>query len=243
MANVIGDPKLKFYPKSHVYKYGKTKLESVTSWVGSFNPPFKPFDPSVAKHSAKKHTRETGEKIGARGIKAQWKAITDEGTAVHAEIEEYIKGDNGPLNLFQPKNPRAKLGVAEYNKFKGRFEPTKVHAEARVFSLELGLAGTIDLLLETEDGVVLVDWKTNRKMSGVVPSEDGKREQSVFTLPDTKMAKYTMQLNTYAYILEKYYGFKIKALKLVHLEDTEARVMDLPYIPRLVEELIQNDIN
>lgn len=238
MANVIGDPKLKFYAKSHVYKYGKVKLESVTSWVASFNPPFKPFDPSVAKHSAKKQTRETGEKIGARGIKAQWKAITDEGTEVHAEIEQYIKGDSGPLNLFRPKNKRSMYGIAEYNKFKQRFNPTKVHAEARVYSLELNLGGTIDLLFETSDGVVIVDWKTNRKMKGVVPKDGGKREQSVFTLPDTKMAKYTMQLNTYAYILEKYYGFKIKALKLVHLEDAEARVMDLPYIPRLVEELI-----
>lgn len=238
MANIIGDKNLKFFPKSHTYRYGKTKLQSATEWVGSFNPPFKPFDPSVAKHSAKKQTRETGEKIGARGIKAQWKAITDEGTAVHAEIEEYIKGDNGPLNLFQPKNLRSKFGIAEYNKLKGRFNPTKIHAEARVYSLEMGVAGTIDLIFETDEGLVLIDWKTNRKMTGLVPSEDGKREQSVFTLPDTKIAKYTMQLNTYAYILERYYGYKIRALKLVHLEDTEARVMDLPYIPRLVEELI-----
>jgi hypothetical protein len=225
--NQLNDPKLRFLPKSHTYKYNKQKLVSVTTWLDQFDPPFTSFKKTAFYKNSSKET------------KAEWKAVGDEGTAVHAQIEDYIKFDSGPLNLYKPTLARAKLGVTEYNKLKSRFNPTDIHVEARVFSLQMGVAGTVDLIFETPEGLVIIDWKTNRSLSGKIPNPEGKREQSVYTLPDTKMAKYTMQLNTYAYILETYYGYKIRALKLVHLEETEAKVMDLPYIPSLVQELVE----
>jgi ATP-dependent exoDNAse (exonuclease V) beta subunit len=248
LMNTLNDKKLKFYPKKHTYRYGKWALRSVSEWLGSFKPPFKDFDAkAVSKGMSYWHFRKTGEKKTATAIRNEWKAVTEEGTAVHAQIEDYIKFDSGPLNLYKPTLPRAKLGVAEYNKFKSRYSPSSVLCEARIFSLQLKLAGTIDLLMLTDKGAVIIDWKTNRKLRGTVPAretvdEDGYIEiTSVFDLDGENVSKYTMQLNTYAYILDKYYGIPIYEIKLVHLTDVEAVVMDIPYMPSMVEELIEKE--
>lgn len=234
--NNLGDTKLKFYPGKHTYRYGKVALRSVSEWLGSFKPPFKDFDAkAVSKGMSYWHFKKTGEKKSAKAIRDEWKAVTDEGTAVHAQIEDYIKFDSGPLNLYKPTLPRAKLGVAEYNKFKGRYSPYDILCEARIFSLELKLAGTIDLLMLTDKGAVIIDWKTNRKLRGSIP------EGSVFDADGDNISKYTMQLNTYAYMLDKYYGIPIHEIKLVHLTDVEAVVMDIPYMPSMVDELIEKE--
>ena len=182
------------------------------------------------------HFKKTGQKKTATAIRNEWKAVTQEGTQVHAQIEDYIKFDRGPMNLYNPQLPRAKLGVAEYNKLKGRYKPKELYVEAQVFSLELTLAGTIDLLFLTDKGAVIIDWKTNRNLRGKIQTEG-----SVFNLDGDNLSKYTMQLNTYAYILDKYYGIPIHEIKLIHLTDIEATVMDIPYMPSMVEELIEKE--
>jgi ATP-dependent exoDNAse (exonuclease V) beta subunit len=99
----------------------------------------------------------------------------------------------------------------------------------------MGVAGTMDLLMLCPDGAVIVDWKTNKS----IYRKNGSTTQ-VETYKDLSgdtYSKYLMQLNTYAFLLQKEHGIRVKALKLVHLKDDGYEILDLPIMLNLVEEM------
>jgi ATP-dependent exoDNAse (exonuclease V) beta subunit len=220
----LRDESLVFDEEAHSYIKGEQVFTSVTQWIKSFNPPFKPFDADVwAPRSAAKRGITVEEML------AEWQAKGDaasaKGTKVHNEIERYI------LTGAPVEEPLAMFGLAHLNKRRGLPLP-----EVRVYSEELGIAGTIDGVYEYANGNVdLIDWKTNSKLEGgqTYGLEDYKM------LPDTKLMMYFLQLSLYGYILEKEYGRKVKTLKIVHLTLDGAEEIEVPYLKGLIEEMIE----
>lgn len=96
----------------------------------------------------------------------------------------------------------------KWRKYRSDFIPIRV--EWSIYSLKHGIAGQIDALFKRKsDGkFVMVDWKrvkcclSDEKIFkyGNHPFED---------IPDTKLGKYTIQLNVYAFILRKFYGIDV----------------------------------
>jgi len=115
--------------------------------------------------------------------------------------------------------------------------PNAIVPELIVHDEELGLAGTIDLVVETPDGLVLIDWKTNKKIT-TKGYNNKKALEPIEDLDDCHLVKYSLQLSLYAYMLERQ-GWKIDMLLLVHLIDGLAVSIEVPYVKERVEELLE----
>jgi len=128
-------------------------------------------------------------------------------------------------------------------------------AECRICIEEYLLAGTIDLLCVRRKEFIIVDWKTNKDEmkfeSGyyqkVEVMRDGKKtfikgnqwivkdERMLFPLDTLQKCKgtiYSMQLSTYAWMME-YYGFTWLKSILVHIRRTDEQDYAPVFYPNL----------
>jgi len=195
------------------------KFVSVTTFLSQF---FDKFDAEkVATRlvsTSPKYMHMTVEEL-----LGQWKKAGEHGTKVHNEIEQFLL-DKTPVSEIKAVNGIKWLESYTYGK------KCTVLTEAIVFSKELKLAGTIDLLIENEDkSYSIVDWKTNAKLT--MSSFKNKKgiHPITSTLDDCKFTLYSLQLSLYRYILENYYGLKIKELIIAHLKDNEVKAYLTPY--------------
>jgi ATP-dependent exoDNAse (exonuclease V) beta subunit len=227
----------KFNSKKHTYTVGRGKskkqLTSVTQFVKQFFAPFDEKTSSEAKHYSL--LRKGLPSKSPAFWRKEWKKTRELGTEIHDQIKKLILNE---IDLTHDVQPLAVHALNAFHKYTAKNNPLMGLPEQIIFSEELGLAGTIDLLLlYDEDTVVLFDWKTNKEIktegykgaTGKGPCAD---------LRDCNYVHYTLQLSTYAYILENDYGFKPKDLFLVHLTDNGPEVMKINYLKDKVREMI-----
>jgi len=218
---------LKFYEKSHKYKIGNKELVSVTTFIGQF---FEEFDAKEIARKLAKFPRNKALKHGVRYWLADWKARAEYGTLVHKEIEDYIN------NTIIPKELKSLQGITAFHVLTSRVDD--VFAEKRVFNEELGIAGTIDLMIDKEDGITLVDWKSNKKLDNTAYNNKKGIKKPLLDVNDTKINRYTLQLSLYAYMLELD-GYKIDKLFIVHLLDDEYRLIEVCYDKELIIKMLK----
>jgi len=220
------DGRIAFREEDHTYAIDgdRTGWTSCTTFIGSFYEHFDP-DAVIAKMmSGRNWTQSKYYGKTADEIKAGWNAngaeASEAGTRMHLDIEHYnnaepvgnLAGDEYEANpskewdffMDYEKNHRIPRG----------FEPFRT--EWLVFKEDIKLAGSIDMVYKKPDGTLAIyDWKRieelkteNKYQSGLGP---------LAHLPDTNYWHYTMQLNVYRAIIQKYYGFVVSELALVVL--------------------------
>jgi len=225
--------KFKYYPKSHKYKIGKKELISVTTFVGKFFKPFK------AKEVARKLAKFPINKQNKRGVRYwlnQWKESAEHGTRVHNAVEDIINGKDKPK--LEEERDNKKVEQVEIFLKEEIEEDLVKDTELKIYSEELGLAGTIDLIIYNEDGTVsLVDWKTNKAIKKKGFSGE-KCKAPLADMDDCNYNKYLLQLSTYAYILEKQYDLETRDLKIVHLKEDSYKIYEVEYMKDKVEEML-----
>jgi len=197
----------------------------------------------------------------ADAIKKQWsdkgKTASEAGTRMHLDIEHFYNAM--PHELVHENQRTAKprdacawsmedgwAGMAvdqwtpaagaeweyfqDYQRRHGsKFVPFRT--EWLVFDEEHKVAGSIDMVYMKPDGTLAIyDWKRteglkteNKFQSGLGP---------VSHLPDTNYWHYSLQLNVYRYILQKYYGCVVSELALVvlHPENSGWQVARLNFM-------------
>ena len=113
----------------------------------------------------------------------------------------------------------------------------KIYAEIGMFLIDYLISGTIDVLLISEEGFVIGDWKTNRgglefnsgyykKDKTVKPAQMTnvrvyKKEMLLPPLQHLEHCNgniYNLQLSMYAYAVEKILGLPCKGLWLCHID-------------------------
>jgi hypothetical protein len=112
---------------------------------------------------------------------------------------------------------------------------------------KLRIAGQIDLLVKKGNKIIIADWKTNRKIE-TKSFYNNKTKQSVKmkfplnNLDDVNYWHYTLQLSTYAWMLQKYNPeFEIEDLVLVHFDhDDNMTVYHLPYLKEEVIKMLNH---
>jgi hypothetical protein len=144
-------------------------------------------------------------------IKAQWaangKAASEAGTKMHEDIELYyndveIQNDSIEFEYFN-------------NYLKDHSEFTPYRTEWTVWDKDSHICGSVDMIYINDDRTLSIyDWKrckeikmSNKFQKCLHPSLD--------FLQDCNYEHYSLQLNTYKYIIEKNYGFKVKELAIV----------------------------
>ena len=211
------DSHIHFDEGPHIYTIdGDSDYMSVTTWNHSHFPHFDA-DKIITKMMASKkwpvskYYGQTREEI-----KALWEKNGDEaskaGTKMHYDIECYYNDmdvvvDEDCIEIDYFTRFEEEIG--------SKLEPYRT--EWTIWDKELKLAGSIDMVFRNPDGTLLIyDWKRCKNI------KKDNRWQSATTecinyLPDSNFWHYSLQLNTYKYMLEKNYGEKVVGLYLVCL--------------------------
>jgi hypothetical protein len=95
------------------------------------------------------------------------KKAAEEGTQVHEMIEQYLNGNElSFLNKhgYPQYNPDIWVMFLRFVEFWETYTPKLIETEIHLFSDELKVAGTCDLVCEIEDELWIIDFKTSNQM-------------------------------------------------------------------------------
>jgi len=237
------DAHIHFDEGPHIYTIdGDSDYMSVTTWNHSHFAPFNA-DEIITKMMAshrwpqRKYYGQTREEIKA-GWDANGKAASEAGTKMHYDIECF----------YNDLDVEIDEDCVEWDYFTD-FENeigqhlTPYRTEMMVWDKELRLAGSIDMIFENPDGSLQVyDWKRcknikkdNRWQSSTTPC--------IAHLPDTNFWHYSLQLNTYKYMLEKNYGKKVTDMYLICLHPINYNKtyirLKVPELPQELADLMK----
>lgn len=170
----------------------------------------------------------------------------ERGTKIHAELENsfYKKGKDIDLSKYQ-------IG----GKFECRKDHTALDLENGVYPEylisrvsadgKLCIAGQIDLLIKKGNKIIIGDWKSNKeiKMKSFYDKNTRSTVKMKFPLnhlDDVNYWHYTLQLSTYAWMVQKLNPeFEIEDLVLVHFDHNDnMTVYHLEYLKDEVERML-----
>ena len=203
---------------------------SVTSITSQY---FAPFDKDViAKRLVETNVKYIG--MTAEELIAQWDESRDFGTLVHNNIESYIN------NQTYKDISDVRHAIKWMKKFKNLSEFI-FYPEVIIYSTELGIAGSIDVLAKDtkNDTHIIIDWKTSKSISK--SSFGGRMGIHPITshLMDCKYVHYSMQLSLYRYLIDEFYGIKISNQLIAHLNGNECKPIIADYYKKEVIDMIK----
>ena len=207
------------------------EFTSVTTFIGQF------FEEFNAKKIATKLVTSNRNYMGmtVEEVLATWSDAAEHGTKVHEELENYILHKD---TLTEPKSIQGMNWLNKY-KMKSNFD---VYPEVIIYSEELKLSGTIDLLLfdKINNKYIIMDWKTSKKID--TKSYRNKRgiKPASANIEDTKFNHYALQLSLYRYLLEEFYGIEVTQHLIIHLKDHECLGLHVPYMKENVLKMVNS---
>jgi hypothetical protein len=242
---VFDDVNFKFVEDTHTYTINGRKLTSVTTFIKNF---YKPFDEkywSIKK--AKQALLERGEVLTQENIdneqskiKALWKEkadiACDMGTIVHLYIEEFFNG-------IKPQEVKNYEAINRINKFHKIYNDKlkdiliPVGQEVKMFSEDLGLAGTIDALFIRNGKLEIWDYKTNGKFTSDTDRCFQKLLDPFDDQWENELNKYSIQLSLYKLMLASV-GIKVDGdnVILYFPPEGEAKIIKCKDYTRILEK-------
>lgn len=185
-----------------------------------------------------------------QGILDDWdnenKRSCERGTRIHEEIENSFYKNSTNISL-------QKFGIG------GKFECKKDYPE---LDLEYGvypeylisresddgilrIAGQVDLIVKSGNEITIIDHKTNKKIDmksgfNTATKQNAKMQYPLNNLMDCNFYHYTMQLSTYAWMLQKINpNFIIKDLILNHYDhEGNNTIYHCDYLKTEVERML-----
>ena len=129
------------------------------------------------------------------------KKASEEGTQVHEMIEAYLNGEElkfleHGIPMYDPNVWQMFLRFVDWWE---EYKPTLVEAEVHLFSDELKIAGTCDLVCEIDNELWIIDFKTSNYLQ----------------------TTYDLQTAIYAQCFEECYGKKINRAGVLWLKSSK----------------------
>ncbi len=209
----------------------EVEFTSCTTFAKYF---FAPFDKiGIANSLTASHPKYS--RMTPQELVKTWDKIAEEGTAVHNEIEQFIK------NGSEPKKPKSIIAT-EWIK-KNITDRYNLFSEVIVYSKEMGLAGSIDLLLydKEDESYKILDWKTSKKIETSSFKNKMGHHSATANLMDCNFIHYSIQLSLYRYILEKNYGLNITGATISHITDEKVISYKTEYLEKEIEKMLSAD--
>lgn len=195
-------------------------FSSVTEFIHHF---FEKFDQvGIAQKLINTHPKYSGKTVDE--VIKEWSKGAIRGTIVHNELEAFIKEN------ITPEHEMSIIG-AEWIKEKQKDPDNTFFSEVIIYSKELGIAGTIDVLVynKKQDTYHLVDWKTNKRIDKTSYKKKIGILNSTKHMQDCNFNHYSLQLSFYRYILERYYGINVGSQTLFHLKENRYEIYPVNY--------------
>jgi hypothetical protein len=181
-----------------------------------------------------KYYGKTAEEI-EKGWSDSGKEASGLGTAMHLAIEQFLNSAEDRILPEVKETPEWKYFENFWADCGHDLEPYRMEWE--VFSEPHLLCGSIDgVFRRKSDGkIVIYDWKRSKEIKTENDWETG--HGPVEHLPNCNYWHYTLQLNTYRWFLETYYGLKITDLCIVIFHPDNANYK-LFRLNRLEDEIL-----
>lgn len=210
------DEHLQFYEPTHTYTvHGEKGYTSVTTFVHQHFEHFnadKIIDGILTKNKMDSSHKYYG--MNRAEIKKLWsdngKKASSDGTKMHYDIECFYNG-------ITPDNKSKEYLFFQdfYNDHK-HLKPYRT--EWMIYHVDLKLAGSIDFVVVNDDNTLdILDWKRCKDIKKYSPWDKYAITKEIEYVPDTNFWHYSLQLNTYKYILEDQYDKKVKNMYLICL--------------------------
>ena len=215
---------VKFNDEIHKYYFNNKELISVTSLIKLFENEFDEDYWSACK--AEEYS------ILQKDVLFAWKFINERATTKGSIVHNYAENLFNNKYFPYPKNQvidifgydpiyndflkEKKLVDKFYNDSFNKLIPIKT--ELVVFDANLGVGGMVDLLVYnvTANEFQIWDYKTNKKIS---LEKKQKLKGCLSDLDECDLEKYSIQLSTYKYIIEKNTKIKLGKCYLVWINE------------------------
>ena len=171
----------------------------------------------------------------------------ERGTKIHAQLENsmYKMGTNVTLKKFGVGGKFVcEKGKTELDLENGVYPEYLISRESPDGVLRI--AGQIDLLVKQGNEIIIIDYKTNKeiKQKSFFDSKVKKTVKMKYplnNLDDANYWHYTLQLSTYAWMLQKLNSdFIIKDLIMIHFDHNDNQtVYHLDYLKDDVERMLK----
>jgi hypothetical protein len=203
--------RIQFDEPTHTYTCEGQPLTSVTKLIKSLCIPFD------ADYWANRKAEERG--ISAEEVKAEWDAKREQGlsrgTNTHLYIEDVLRGQEDKRGSL-PLLPEMKAFREFWKAIGGARANTPKEIEWVVGCPVLGVAGTLDALIQTPDGLVLYDWKTGDKF--LSNNRYQKLLHPFADIADCEFNRYSLQVSLYWLLINRYTDLPITTAQIVHLQ-------------------------
>lgn len=175
------------------------------------------------------------------------KESTERGTRIHSELEEsFYKAPTCDLKKYGIGGKfHCKKNYFELDLDKGVYPEYMVYRESDdgIFNM----AGQIDLLVKDGNDIYIFDYKTNKELKDKSYFDNRSKKYQMMKYPmtnlmDCNMMHYTLQLSTYAWMIQKINpDLNIKKLTLIHYgHDGKVKTHDIEYLKEDVERMLKD---
>lgn len=248
------DEHITFIEKTHKY-YVNGLCEGNISCTGFIHEFFGHFDGKAIltkmrrnpnKWAQSKYFGKTDEEI-MKEWSDSGKVASEAGTAMHLAIEQFLHGSSEQINPKILNTTEWQYFLKFWDDCGKDLEPYRSEWEVFTDSLtkseerKIKLCGSIDMVFrrKSDNKFVIYDWKRSKEIKSDNPFGSGL--SPLEHLPDTNYWHYTMQLNVYKWILEKYYNIEVGDLYIVilHPDNTSYKKMRLNIMNDEVEDMIE----
>lgn len=204
-------------------------LVSVTKILGKLD---KPMEEMALLASQNPKNDLFGKPV--KEIVSVWKELGkvshNRGNPLHHYAEASLLDDRLTIQKLLTKEDSNLALFRSFNKFKKEIIDKNdikiVSLEAPLCSPTFGLGGTPDAIFFWNGYIFIFDWKTNKVFkeysSFQVHHEQIKRDYPQLT--SSHLHKYTLQLQTYRWILENEYGLNVKGERIIWFSENEYRI-------------------
>jgi hypothetical protein len=249
------DDHIAFHEPTHKY-YVNGSCEGNISCTGFVHEFFGHFDAKAIITKMRKGKNWPQSKYFGKTdeeIMAEWnangKAASEAGTAMHLAIEQFLHGASEQIKPETFDTIEWKYFMKFWNDCGHDLEPYRSEWEVFTDNLlipsenerKIKLCGSIDMVFRRKsDGkFVIYDWKRSKEIKSENPFGSGL--PPLEHLPDINYWHYTLQLNVYKWMLEKFYGLEVADLYLViiHPDNPSYRRMRLNILEDEVEDMIE----
>lgn len=166
------------------------------------------------------------------------------GTRIHADLENSFYKKKKDIDLSKYQIGGKFECIKDYNNLDLENGVYPEYLISRVSEDgKLRIAGQIDLLVKRGNKIIIGDWKTNKKIEtksffNSKTKTSVKMKYPLNNLDDVNYWHYTLQLSTYAWMIQKKNPeFEIEDLVLVHFDHSDN--MTVYHLPYLKDEVIR----
>jgi len=230
--------------KTHRYfiKNNPCKFTSVTKLLNGFFPKFE--REKVAKKYAEKHSlnwKDVAENWSKLGKESAKRGKKYHKFAEHI-YENYIIGNYEDTEYGFGNDIIERRMEKLLLKLYCKYFPIK--PESIIGSLDLGIAGSVDLIFYSSKELMIADWKFVREIKK--DNEWRSALPPIEYLDDCNYSKYCLQLNLYSYIIrkEKYFpNCTNHIMKIFHVTENDIIPIEVPDLQKDTKKLLIEWVN